>query len=94
MPYVVMVDDNYHFMDQDQRYRHGEFDDPDIATEHCRRIVDEYLASAIKPGMEAAELWESYKMFGEDPFIVSKGVPPVSFSAWAYAEERCAALCL
>jgi hypothetical protein len=93
MPYVVMVNDNFHYMDADERYQHGEFDDPDVATERCRRIVDEYLASALKPGMTAAELWESYMAFGEDPFIVSKGVPPVSFSAWGYAKDRCAALC-
>jgi hypothetical protein len=92
MPYVVMVNDNFHYMDADERYLHGEFDDPDVATERCRRIVDEYLASALKPGMTAAELWESYMAFGEDPFIVSKGVPPASFSAWGYAKERCEAL--
>lgn len=93
MPYVVMVDDNYHYMDEAERYQHGEFDAPDIATEHCRRIVDEYLASALKPGMSAAELWESYRMFGEDPFIRSVRVPAVTFSAWSYAKERCGALC-
>ena len=93
MPYVVMVDDNFHYMDKDERYRHGEFADAGVAIEHCRQIVDEYLESALKPGMSAEELWDSYKSFGEDPFIQSLGVAPVRFSAWDYAHGRCADLC-
>ena len=27
MPYVVMVDDNFHYMDPEERYRSGEFAD-------------------------------------------------------------------
>ena len=93
MPYVVMVDDNFHYMDEDERYRHGEFADAGVAIEHCRQIVDEYLESALKPGMSAEELWDSYKSFGEDPFIQSVDVAPVRFSAWDYARGRCADLC-
>ena len=93
MPYVVLVDDNFHYMDEDERYRHGKFSDAGVAIEHCRQIVDEYLESALKPGMSADELWDSYKSFGEDPFIQSLGVAPVRFSAWDYAHGRCADLC-
>lgn len=93
MPYVVMVDDNFHYMDEDERFKYGEFANADVAIEHCRRIVDEYLASALTPGMSAAELWDSYKLFGEDPFIRSVDAPPVQFSAWEYARSRCPTLC-
>ena len=31
MPYVVMVDDNFHYMDEGERYKHGEFADADVA---------------------------------------------------------------
>ena len=93
MPYVVMVDDNFHYMDEDERYRHGEFADAGVAIEHCRQIVDEYLESALKPGMSAEELWDSYKTFGEDSFIQSVDVAPVRFSAWDYARGRCADMC-
>lgn len=93
MPYVVMVDDNFHYMDEDERYKHGEFADADVAIEHCRQIVDEYLASAYKPGMSAIELWDSYVSFGEDPFVVCVDAPQVRFSAWEYAKERCRLLC-
>ena len=93
MPYVVMVDDNFHYMDEDERYKHGEFADAGLAIGHCRRIVDEYLESAYKAGMSASELWDSYVSFGEDPFILSVDAPEVRFSAWEYAKERCRVLC-
>ena len=93
MPYVVMVDDNFHYMDEDERYKHGEFADADVAIEHCRQIVDEFLASAYKEGMSSKDLWDSYVSFGEDPFILSVDVPGVRFSAWDYAKGRCRLLC-
>ena len=88
MPYVVMVDDNFHFMDEGERYRAGEFADVAAAIETCRRIVDEYLESALKPNMTAGQLWESYTFFGEDPFILSVDAPAATFSAWDYARLR------
>ena len=95
MPYVVMVDDNFHYMDEgeDERYKPGEFADAGLAIGHCRKIVDEYLESAYKAGMSASDLWDRYVSFGEDPFILSVGAPEVRFSAWEYAKERCQALC-
>lgn len=43
--------------------------------------------------MSAAQLYESYVLYGEDPFIQSVDVPQVPFSARDYAQERCQALC-
>lgn len=93
MPYVVLVDDNFHHMDEDERYRLGAFAHAEVAIGHCRRIVEEYLASAYKSGMSAQDLWDNYRMFGEDPFIQSIEAPPIRFSAWDYARERCSAMC-
>ncbi len=93
MPYVVMVDDNFHYMDEDERYKLGEFADPGVAIEQCHRIVDEYLDSAYKPGMQSSELWGSYVSFGEDPFILSVGVTPVRFSVRDYGRARCEVIC-
>lgn len=93
MSYVVMVDDNFHFMDKGSRYRLGDFEDADTAVDHCRRIVDEYLASALEPGMTSGALYKSYAMFGEDPYICCVDVPPVSFSAWGYAQIQAQELC-
>ena len=93
MGYKVLVDDNFHYMDEDERYCAGEFPDAESALADCRRIVDECLESAYRPGMSAAQLWEGYVGFGEDPFIVSVGSPEVKFSAWDYARQRCALMC-
>lgn len=95
MPYVVMVDDNFHYMDESERYRAGEFATAEEAVARCRQIVDEYLddAQKIEENSTATALWQSYVMFGEDPFVVAKGAEPVHFSAWTYARERCEERC-
>jgi hypothetical protein len=88
--YKVMVDDNYHYMDEDERYEHGVFPAAAEAIAACKRIVDSDLDELMKPSMTASELYDAYKQFGRDPFIVC--VKPdderVDFSAWTYAEER------
>jgi hypothetical protein len=45
---------------------------------------------ALKPGMTAAQLYESYVMFGSDPFVVPINLADdcVKFSAWNYAKEQ------
>jgi hypothetical protein len=89
MGYKVFIDDNFHYMDERARYLHGEFATAAEAVAAARRIVDEYLVSALKPGMGADELFASYAMFGEDPFIVAPGEECVSFSARDHARDRC-----
>ena len=91
--YTVLVDDNYHYMDESARHRMGSFDDLDDAIDACRKVVDEWLEDSRKPEMTAGELYGMYKMFGEDPFIVSEGESSVPFSAWKYAEKRCEEIC-
>jgi hypothetical protein len=92
--YKVMVDDNYHFMDEDERYELGVFDSAEAAIAACRRIVDEWLQHGYKPGMSADQLYEGYVGFGEDPFIVPlEDAPQVKFSAWDYARERSVVIC-
>jgi hypothetical protein len=91
-PYVVFVDDNFHYMDDEYRYCAGSFWTASEAVSLCRAIVDEYLASAFEPGMCAADLLSSYKMFGEDPFIVGSRLGRI-FSAWDYAEIRSNQIC-
>jgi hypothetical protein len=88
--YKVMVDDNFHYMEEDKRYQHGVFPTVEEATAACKHIVDTDLNELTKPGMTASELYDAYTQFGRDPFIVC--VKPdderVRFSAWGYAEER------
>jgi hypothetical protein len=85
--YVVFVDDNFHYMDESERYKLGEFADCHSATAACRQIVDEFLAN-VSNGRSAKELFEHYTTFGEDPWI-STDDPDCKFSAWTYAQERC-----
>ena len=89
--YKVLIDDNFHFMDESERLLHGVFATADEAIAACRRIVDECLKPMLQPGMTATALYEQYKGFGDDPFIVpvESTDAPVAFSAWAYAKERC-----
>jgi hypothetical protein len=39
--YRVFVDDNFHYMDPDERYELGSFEDCESAVAACKRIVDE-----------------------------------------------------
>lgn len=92
MRYTVFVDDNFHYMDKDERYKLGEFDSADEAVAAAKKIVDEFLESNHKPGQSAEELLAAYKSFGEDPWI-SGGDAGRKFSAWDYAEQRCQEMC-
>lgn len=87
--YKVVVDDNFHFMDEDEGYIAAEYTTAEDAISHCKRIVDRYLDSAYKPSMSADDLWRSWSMFGESPWISG----PANFSATDYTKERCAVLC-
>jgi len=87
--YVVLIDDNFHHMDESERIRHGEFNTAAEAIKACKAVVERSLEDVYEPGMTAGQLLSRYRMFGEDPFIISKsGDTRVLFSAWTYAEER------
>jgi hypothetical protein len=93
-PYTVMVDDNFHYMDGDERWQLGTFATLDEAVAACRALVDQWLATNHKPGMSAAELYSLYVSFGEDPFFVGgEDAERSNFSAWDYAKARAQALC-
>lgn len=89
----VMVAENAHYMDERSSYELGTFESLDAAIAASKRIVDDYLKSAYHPGMTAKALFESYTMFGEDPYVVDSDMEGGPFSAWDYARERCAQLC-
>ena len=85
MNYQVYCDDNFHFMDEDERGYIGEFATAEEAIAKCKEIVRASVEHCRKPGMTAAQIYEAYVGFGDDPFI--KGV---EFSAWDYAKQRTA----
>lgn len=90
--YIVYIDDNFHFMDENERYKGGEFDDCESAKKHCMEIVDAFLIKGYQRGMDWNELLSSYKGFGEDPWVSSSDAD-CQFSAWDYAEKRCQEIC-
>jgi hypothetical protein len=88
--YTVYVDDNFHYMDEDARYKYGAYESLEEAVRVCKAIVDACLTRGYEPGVSARKLYEGYVASGDDPFIVGPGA---SFSAWTYARQRCEALC-
>ena len=93
--YKVMVDDNFHYMEEDERRERGIYGSVEEALAACRNVVDAWLAANYKSGMSSAELIEQYKSFGDDPFIVVLPGASVEakFSAWSYAAARAQAMC-
>ena len=88
-PYKVMVDDNFHYMEEDERWEYGTFASAEEAVDACRRLVDEALMSEYRDGASAEQLFVRYTSFGDDPFIVAlDDAEKVDFSAAAYAEQR------
>lgn len=94
----VLVDDNFHYMDESERYQLGVFDTVEEAVSKCREIIDAdlaHMAKQAKPGLSAEALYELYMRFGEDPFIICEGADEEgaeaarAWSAWDYAKSRC-----
>jgi hypothetical protein len=89
----VIVDDNYRYMDESERYEHGVYATAEDAIAVCKSIVEASLHEQLAPGLTAAQLYKQYVNFGVDPFIVLSGKEiDVQFSAWTYAKQRCSEL--
>jgi hypothetical protein len=88
MGYTVLVHDNFHYQDEDERCELGRFETGAEAVAACQRVDENLLwLHAQRPGSSPAELYEYYRSFGDDPFIVAEG-ERAEFSAWNYAKER------
>lgn len=81
--YIVMVDDNFHYMDEDERYQAGVYDTLEEAISRCKKIVEASIQNEV--GATPDELFSTYCMFGEDPFIIGD----ISFNSRIYAREYC-----
>ena len=68
--YIVMIDDNFHYMDEGHRYKHGEFSTYADAVAACKKILDEELDNMLKQGVDSKDLSSTWSMFGVDPFII------------------------
>jgi hypothetical protein len=97
--YSVMIDDNFHYMKEEDRLHFGTFSTAEEAVAACPKIVDDRLESHNKPGMTAKDLYDLYVMFGEDPFVLPTDRATTvdqanwNFGAWDYAKERVKLLC-
>jgi hypothetical protein len=93
--YKVLIDDNFHYQDPEDRREHGVYPTLAQALEVCRGLVDRSLNEEYRPGISAEDLYGRYTSFGDDPFIVViEGQDDAAeFSAWLYAKERCRQLC-
>lgn len=85
--YIVYTDDNFHFMDESERYCAGEYETEAQAIAKCKEIVDRSLKESAAIENTPAEIYKSYTMYGDDPFII--GPTKTKFSAWEYAKQRC-----
>lgn len=92
MKYKVVVDDNFHYMDESERYTHGEFESFATALSAAKALVDAELKSVYRSGITADELYSQYTSFGNDPYIIPED-QSCHFSAWNYARERCQEIC-
>lgn len=86
--YEVFVDDNFHYMDEDERYSAGVFQTYGEALRHAKRIVDKSLHELHETGKSADDLMASYVSFGQDPWIRPTPQGTERFSARAYAPQR------
>ena len=81
--YKVWIDDNFHFMDEDERIFHGEYSTPKQASVACQKIVDANIESITEQETDPDKAYESYVCFGDDPWIEG-----LEFSAFEYAEMK------
>ena len=90
--FEVFVDDNFHYQDESERYKQGEYDTYEEAVKACKEIVGGELSHLNLNRLSAAELYSAFTSFGEDPFI--RPTPEGErFSAWEYARQRCEEIC-
>ena len=78
--YKIYVDDNYHYMDESERYAAGSYSSLEEAVERCKEITIKSLEHFYENGITPENLSAQWAMFGEDPYVVG-GDGPVPFSA-------------
>lgn len=87
--YQVQVDDNFHFMREDERWVLGNFATFEEALAAAKQLVMEFFKGADAK-KSAEDLYDGFIAVGDDPFIVPYGgapQPEEHFSAWDYAKH-------
>ena len=78
--YKIFVDDNYHYMDESERYTVGSCDSLEEAVNKCKEITIKSLKDLYEKGITPEKLKAQWVMFGEDPYVFG-GDGAVPFSA-------------
>ncbi len=78
--FKVIIDDNYHYGDESERYTVGSYASLEEALDKCKEITLESLKHFYEKGISPEKLSAQWSMFGEDPYIVG-GDTSVPFSA-------------
>ncbi len=87
--FTVYIDDNFHYMDESERYTYGEYETYEQAVEACKAIIDKELESFNKNTDNDMNVYAQHCMFGEDPWITPTPEGKKHFSARDYANQRC-----
>ena len=78
--FKIFVDDNYHYMDESERYAAGSYDSLDEAVNKCKELTIKSLENLYEKGITPEKLQIQWSMFGEDPYVFG-GCGAVPFSA-------------
>jgi hypothetical protein len=85
--YCVLIDDNFHYMDEERRSHLAVYSNYEDALEQAKEITRKSVLR--HKGASADETYENYTDFGSDPFIQAIGgapEPKERYSAWGYAD--------
>jgi hypothetical protein len=87
MAYEVWISDNF---GEDGSLLRGTYPSAERALAQAQKLIELSLRDLVKPGMSADDLFQQYKTFGDDAWVIAKGdLPAVDFRGWDYARERC-----
>jgi hypothetical protein len=67
--YKIYVDDNYHYMDESERYVADSYSSLEEAVERCKELTIKSLEDLYEDGITPENLSAQWAMFGEDPFV-------------------------
>ncbi len=70
--YIVKVDDNFHYMDESERYTAGSYDTLKDAIKKCKEITIQSLEGFYEKDIKPNKLLAQWSFFGDDPFIITK----------------------
>ena len=86
--FKVYVDDNFHYMDESERYTYGEYETYEEAVDACKAIVDEEI-EAFKNNDSNMDVYGQHCSFGEDPWVMPVPEGKEMFSARDYVYQKC-----